>query len=101
MISTTSVSPTIVNRFDTATGERGTVLISAGALAADVCRSAGLVTVSAGATFSTATQLVNAFHGELTGEGLVDVSAAGHMVAGDSNEAFTDAVSGFLSTLPD
>jgi non-heme chloroperoxidase len=30
----------------------------------------------------------------------VDVSQAGHMVAGDRNDVFTDAVVGFLATLP-
>jgi len=30
----------------------------------------------------------------------VDVSGAGHMVAGDRNDAFTDAVTSFLDTLP-
>ena len=29
--------------------------------------------------------------------GYVDVSEAGHMVAGDRNDAFTEAVAGFLS----
>lgn len=31
----------------------------------------------------------------------VDVSGAGHMVAGDRNDAFTDAVASFLAELPD
>ena len=30
----------------------------------------------------------------------VDVSEAGHMVAGDRNDLFTDAVVSFLATLP-
>ena len=31
---------------------------------------------------------------------LVDVSDAGHMVAGDRNDVFTEAVAGFLAELP-
>jgi pimeloyl-ACP methyl ester carboxylesterase len=41
-----------------------------------------------------------AFVEELPHVGFVDVSGAGHMVAGDRNDAFTEAVVGFLSALP-
>ena len=36
---------------------------------------------------------------EVPGTRFVDVSAAGHMVAGDRNDAFTDAVVDFLDAL--
>lgn len=41
-----------------------------------------------------------AFVEELPHVGFVDVSGAGHMVAGDRNDAFTEAVVGFLTGLP-
>jgi pimeloyl-ACP methyl ester carboxylesterase len=41
-----------------------------------------------------------AFVAELPHVGYVDVSGAGHMVAGDRNDAFTDAVVRFLEDLP-
>ena len=40
-----------------------------------------------------------AFLKEFPGSQLVDVSGAGHMVAGDRNDVFTDAVLGFIDTL--
>ena len=41
-----------------------------------------------------------AFVDEVPSAEFVDVSDAGHMVAGDRNDAFTDAVVGFLDRLP-
>ena len=46
-------------------------------------------------------EVVAEFRRRLPHASYIDVGGAGHMVAGDDNDAFTDAVSGFLrSTLP-
>ena len=44
-------------------------------------------------------EAVNAFREMVPHADFVDVSGAGHMVAGDRNDAFNDAISGFLDKL--
>jgi len=73
---TSSVTPLIHNRFDTSNGKKGLTLVTMGTLSVADFTNSGRLIIPAGSTFIATSSFTNLFHGEITGSGTFDVSAA-------------------------
>jgi hypothetical protein len=69
---TSIILPEILNRFDTATGERGIVQISSDTLVVNQLRNRGMVVIGAGTTLGVELQLENLALGEVKGAGMLE-----------------------------
>jgi hypothetical protein len=73
---TSTVSPLIHNRFNAATGTKSITRVAMGTLDVADFTNSGRLIIPAGKTFVATNSFTNLFHGEITGSGTFDVSAA-------------------------